>query len=117
MKNLMFLLVMIFLLLPASSAWANESPEGMVRIKQGCFMMGTNKIYDYLAFRLDVQDRPNDRERPVHKVCLDSFYLDTHEVTQKKWKQVTKNSNKPLVKEFYYFSVITFACSFFWNWS
>lgn len=37
-----------------------------------------------------------------------TFYL-----IQKKWKQVTKNSNKPLVKEFYYFSVITFACSFF----
>ena len=49
----------------------------------------TDKIYDYLAFG----ERPNDRERPVHRVCLDSFYLDTHEVTQKKWKQVMGYNN------------------------
>ena len=30
----------------------------------------------------------NNREKPAHKVCLDSFYLDTYEVTQKKWDEV-----------------------------
>ena len=40
--------------------------------------MGTNSdaIYE------DHDD--NNREKPAHKVCLDSFYLDTYEVTQKK---------------------------------
>ena len=30
----------------------------------------------------------NNREKPAHKVCLDSFYLDTYEVTQKKWDEI-----------------------------
>ena len=44
--------------------------------------MGTNSdaIYE------DHDD--NNREKPAHKVCLDSFYLDTYEVTQKKWDEV-----------------------------
>ena len=44
--------------------------------------MGTNSdaIYE------DHDD--NNREKPAHKVCLDSFYLDTYEVTQKKWNAV-----------------------------
>ena len=65
----------------------------MVLIKKGCFMMGTDKIHDYLALRPNVRERPNDRERPVHKVCLDSFYLDTHEVTQKKWGKIFPYNN------------------------
>ena len=44
--------------------------------------MGTNNdaVYE------DHDD--NKREKPAHKVCLDSFYLDTYEVTQKKWDEV-----------------------------
>ena len=40
--------------------------------------MGTNSdgIYE------DHED--NYREKPAHRVCLDRFYLDTYEVTQKK---------------------------------
>jgi dihydroceramidase len=36
-----------------------------------------------------------------------TFYL-----IQKKWKVVTQNSNKPLAKEFYLLSVLTFICAF-----
>ena len=46
--------------------------DGMVLIKKGCFIMGTNKnaIYE--------DDDDNSREKPAHKVCLDSFYLDIY---------------------------------------
>ena len=56
----------------------------MIRIKAGCFMMGTNQdaIYE--------DDDNNYREKPTHKVCLDGFYIDTYEVTQKKWDAVMK---------------------------
>ena len=47
-------------------------------------MMGTdqNAIYE--------DDDDNTREKPAHKVCLDGFYMDTYEVTQKKWDAVMK---------------------------
>lgn len=93
MKNQIFLLLTSFILISASSVSADKAPEGMVLIKKGCFMMGTDKIHDYLALRPNVRERPNDRERPVHKVCLDSFYLDTHEVTQKKWEKIFPYNN------------------------
>ena len=65
----------------------------MVLIEPGCFKMGTNKVYDYLGGTPDKPDRPNDRERPVHKVCLDAYYMDTHEVTQEKWEKVMRYNN------------------------
>ena len=60
--------------------FANE--KGMVLIKSGCFFMGTdrNAIYE--------DDDNNFREKPSHKVCLDSYYLDIYEVTQEKWDSV-----------------------------
>ena len=44
--------------------------------------MGTNKRFEYQ------KDHFNDRERPVHKVCLDSFYLEEMEATQKEWENI-----------------------------
>lgn len=87
---LYFIFIFIFhiFILPFS-AFADIPPKGMVLVKKGCFMMGTNKLYDYLAFG----ERSNERERPVHKVCLDSFYLDIHEVTQEKWNQLENFNN------------------------
>ena len=93
MKNLLFLIFFSCLLFPNYQARANSTPEGMVLIKKGCFMMGTNKIHDYLAFDPNIRERPNDRERPVHKVCLDAFYLDTYETTQEKWNKMKLPNN------------------------
>ena len=46
--------------------------------------MGTNQdaIYE--------DDDNNYREKPAHKVCLDGFYIDPYEVTQKKWDAIMK---------------------------
>ena len=78
----MSLLIILFWLSFSSLLLAAE--KDMIRIKAGCFMMGTNKD----AFYED--DDNNYREKPAHKVCLDGFYIDPYEVTQKKWDAVMK---------------------------
>lgn len=76
----LFLTALISLPLPSSG----ETPlEDMVLIKAGCFKMGTGKTYFYEA------GRENIREKPAHKVCLDEFYLDKYETSQKKFKKWT----------------------------
>lgn len=82
--------IFLALLLPdANSANAESTPEGMVLIKGGCFMMGTDQVFYY------EEGRENTRERPAHKVCLDSFYMDITEVTQKKWQEFRDYNNSP----------------------
>ena len=49
-------------------------PEGMVLIPAGTFEMGSEDA------------EGDDVERPVHTVHLDAFYMDTHEVTNAKFK-------------------------------
>jgi formylglycine-generating enzyme len=78
----MSLVIILFSLSFSSQLLAAE--KDMIRIKAGCFMMGTNQdaIYE--------DDDNNYREKPAHKVCLDGFHIDTYEVTQKKWDTVMK---------------------------
>lgn len=73
---------------PVSSA--AQIPDGMVKIPGGCYMMGTNKDFGYKM------GWHNERERPSHKVCLDSFYLDKYEVSQKRWEEVKGYNNSPI---------------------
>lgn len=47
-------------------------PVKMVEVKGGCFKMGSNQ--------------GAASERPVHEVCLKSFKLDKHEVTQRQFQ-------------------------------
>ena len=56
-----------------------EPTTGMefVYVPKGCFQMGSN---DY------------DNEKPVHKVCLDGFWMGKYEVTQAQWEAVMKNN-------------------------
>lgn len=60
-----------------------EAPEGMVLIPAGEFLMGSN---NYKA-----------EERPVHKVYVDAFYMDIHEVTVGEYKKfVAATGYQPL---------------------
>jgi len=70
---------------------AEKSPADMVLIPNGCFMMGSDKVIDY------EEGRKNDRERPVHKVCLDAFYLDKYEATQEKYEKITGETPSALI--------------------
>ena len=59
---------------PEDKQIADNSPEGMVFIKGGCFILGNNFA------QVD--------EAPEHEVCVDDFYLDIYEVTQSRWEKV-----------------------------
>ncbi|MZH47082.1 MAG: formylglycine-generating enzyme family protein [Nitrospinae bacterium] len=82
MKNAISIIILLVLFVFPHTLFGAELPSDMVRIKSGCFMMGTNKDYMY------EDDDDNSREKPAHKVCLDEFYLDRYEVTQSKWDAV-----------------------------
>lgn len=50
--------------------------EGMILVKGDCYEMG------------DTFGEGDKDEVPVHKICVDDFYLGEHEVTQGEWKKI-----------------------------
>ncbi|MBI5192952.1 MAG: formylglycine-generating enzyme family protein [Nitrospirae bacterium] len=83
-QGLTLFLILISILF-SSVSFADPAPsnipgmDGMVIVKAGCFDMG------------DVIGDGDPDEKPVHKVCLDDFYIGKYEVTQKQWKAVMGN--------------------------
>ena len=47
--KIFFLVIISLLYSSTNQSSANTIPEGMVQIDKGCFIMGTNTLYDYLA--------------------------------------------------------------------
>ena len=47
-----------------------------VLVKGGCYQMG------------DIFGEGRDREKPVHEVCVDDFYMGKYEVTQGEWQKI-----------------------------
>ena len=71
MKNIVFFLLLC--LIPSQTL--SETPEGMVRVPAGEFIMGTNE-----------SQTPVD-QRPAHKLYLDTFFIDKHEVTNAQFEE------------------------------
>lgn len=92
MKNLFVTLLFLLCcgLFPNQSG-AEESHPDMVLVKGGCFKMGTDKIFPYEL------GRDNIRERPAHRVCVDDFYLDKYEISQKKFTQIMNHNPSALI--------------------
>jgi len=82
--------LLCFVLFPSVPS-AKKPIKDMVRIPKGCFQMGTATEYTYF------DHEKNHRERPVHKVCLDSFYLDKYEASQKQFKKITGRNPTKLI--------------------
>jgi formylglycine-generating enzyme len=59
---------------PEDQPKVDSAPKGMVFIKGGCFIMGN--------------DYAQEDEKPEHEVCVDDFYMDKHEMSQKRWQKV-----------------------------
>ena len=55
-------------------SYTSELGIEFVSIPKGCFQMGSDLLKDF--------------ERPVHDVCVDSFYIGKYEITQKQWNQL-----------------------------
>ncbi len=67
------LAVLFFLAVsPPAQSQTSIFPD-MVRIEADCFIMGSEEFIV---------------EEPEHKVCLNAYYLEVHEVTQKKFESV-----------------------------
>jgi len=73
--SMVFLILIVFLF----SQRVIAEPE-MVFVKGGCFEMG------------DIFGVGNDREKPVHEVCVDDFYIGKYEVTQREWVEIMKTN-------------------------
>lgn len=76
-KSLLFALIFIFHVLTCAQQKTQKLPpeqEGMILVEGGSFWMGCNDN--------------DDDEKPVHKVTVNSFYIDKFEVTQKEFNAV-----------------------------
>jgi len=83
MKKLSAITAILLIILTAPSfAQAKKPGKEMVKITKGCFQMGTKEVHSYF------DHEENNRERPVHKVCLNTFYIDKYEASQKKFKKI-----------------------------
>ncbi|HIJ85245.1 MAG TPA: SUMF1/EgtB/PvdO family nonheme iron enzyme [Magnetococcales bacterium] len=61
--------------IPTTKLWSDpETGISLAFIPGGCFSMGS--------------EQESENENPVHEVCLDSFWMGVHEITQKQWRQV-----------------------------
>ena len=65
------------------------APEGMVWVKKKTFLMGA-KAGDKYAMA---------REKPAHKVAVDGFFIDAHEVTNKQFRIFVEATNYVTVAE------------------
>lgn len=79
MKLKLFLLALLI----SNILQSQETPPDMVLIPAGEFNMGKNS------------GNPSDWQ-PEHKVYIDSFYMDTYEVTNKQYYEFCKATNNPL---------------------
>ena len=77
----MFLLLSLLLSL---QCYSQETPDGMILIKGGEFVMGK-----------DTKDNAS-MYSPAHKVKLDSFYIDRYEVTNKQYLEFCKATDHRL---------------------
>jgi formylglycine-generating enzyme required for sulfatase activity len=69
----------VWLLAMASLSAAQSAPAGMVLIPAGEFWMGRTHTASLEQAIILERDRRDDQ--PAHKISIDAFYLDTHEVT------------------------------------
>lgn len=66
----------------AGQTWRAVSGMDFVWIPEGCFQMGSPE---------SEEGRDSD-EGPVHRVCLDGFWMGKTEVTQAQWQQVMREN-------------------------
>ena len=83
LKKILMALFLLSQLLPLAAVAGEvfvEPVTGMefVQVKGGCFKMGL--------------ENGGKNEKPVHKVCLDGYWIGKYEVTQEQYQAVMGNS-------------------------
>lgn len=72
-----------------SSLESVKAPKGMVWVPRKTFLMGAKKDDKYAM----------PREQPAHKVLVDGFFIDMHEVTNRQFKKFVNATNYITVAE------------------
>ena len=103
MKLFESLIVVVICLLPSvvfSNASTSTPAKGMVLISEGHYVMGSHKsLIELNPGDLFSTDRHAlGPENPAHNVEIDSFYIDTHEVSHGNYMEFVKTNKakKPL---------------------
>lgn len=91
--------VLFFAFQPAahSSGAVKSAPEGMVLVPAGEFLMGSTPaeieaVKKEFSGRALYKDYSFEAEVPKRKVNLKAFYIDTYEVTNRKYKEFIKET-------------------------
>tara|TARA_R110002167_G_scaffold8292_3_gene38446 strand:- start:7635 stop:8465 length:831 start_codon:yes stop_codon:yes gene_type:complete len=90
-------LMLVLILIPMTSISASQSAQESTwlhsssgiqyrKIEAGCFDMGVDSAKTYPAGEQPFP--PKTDELPRHNVCVDTFWLGTHEVTREQWHRV-----------------------------
>jgi sulfatase modifying factor 1 len=79
MKRIITGIFVVAALAVAMEAYAASDIE-MVKVKGGCYQMG------------DTFGDGEANEKPVHKVCVDDFFMGKYLVTQEQWRAVVGNN-------------------------
>ncbi len=92
-----FLLFLAYHHTAYSSGAAKPAPEGMVLVPAGEFLMGSSKqeveaVKQEFKGRALYKDYPFEAEMPKRKVSLKAFYIDTFEVTNRKYMEFVKET-------------------------
>lgn len=66
----------------------SDPPTGMARIPSGQFWMGRTRLWLVDEIGWQIRDRADDR--PVHRVVLPEYFLDTHEVTNAQYAEAVR---------------------------
>ncbi len=90
-------------LLGASVSGAVESPDDMVLVPRGSFVMGVDKAVNpqvkhmskIKQLKYAVSREAFNDEGPAHAVTLDSFHIDKYEVSNKKYGKFMKATGHP----------------------
>ncbi len=76
-------MILAVILAAISMGCSRVKDPQMMLIKGGCFEMG------------DASGEGDADERPVHRVCLDDYYLGVTEITQDQWQRVMGSNPSP----------------------
>jgi formylglycine-generating enzyme required for sulfatase activity len=88
------LILTILLLIPAA---CQKAPEGMVRVPQGAFTMGTDEIDENdRASEFGIIKKWFEDEHPEHRVSLSAFFIDQHEITNAQYRAFVQQTGRRL---------------------
>ena len=103
-KNVIYLFLVCFLISPGMAiSGESPTPEDMVMIPGGAFLMGvdkevnvdTKKMSAIKQLKYAVSREAFHDEGPAHNVVIDAFYLDQYEVSNKHYGEFLKATSHP----------------------